>query len=139
MKEKRCPACGLVKPIDQFNWRDSAHTRIQSYCRDCSNGAWNRWYRDPGNKAKHLDQLARRRLRRTQRNVKLVNELKSKPCADCGETFPPHVMDFDHIGVKFTEVSSLVRTHSTERLLAEVSLCEVVCSNCHRERTQRRL
>jgi hypothetical protein len=36
-------------------------------------------------------------------------------------------------------VSSLVRTDSTERLLSEISRCEVVCSNCHRERTQRRL
>jgi hypothetical protein len=48
-------------------------------------------------------------------------------------------MDFDHIGPKTAEVSSMVRTLSTERLLAEVRKCEVVCANCHRVRTYLRL
>jgi hypothetical protein len=69
----------------------------------------------------------------------LVEELKSRPCADCGRTFPTYVMDFDHIGPKTAEVSSMVRTLSTERLLAEVRKCEVVCANCHRVRTYLRL
>jgi L-lysine 2,3-aminomutase len=48
-------------------------------------------------------------------------------------------MDFDHTGVKTGEVSSFVFTYSTDRLLAEVKLCDVVCANCHRKRTYRRL
>jgi hypothetical protein len=48
-------------------------------------------------------------------------------------------MDFDHTGEKTGEVSSFVFTYSTDRLLAEVKLCDVVCANCHRERTYRRL
>jgi L-lysine 2,3-aminomutase len=48
-------------------------------------------------------------------------------------------MDFDHTGEKTGEVSSFVFTYSTERLLAEVKRCDVVCANCHRVRTYQRL
>jgi hypothetical protein len=101
--------------------------------------AWRKWYRDPENRARHLVLVARRRKRRNLRNKRIVSELKSQPCADCGNRFPPYVMDFDHIAYKATEVSSLVYTHSSERLLAETRECDVVCANCHRVRTQRRL
>ena len=135
---KKCPACGLTKPAGDFNWRNAARTRLQSYCRSCSNGVWRAWYEEPENKKRHLAGLMRRRLRRTERNLKLVTDLKSNPCADCGKVFPTYVMDFDHVGIKTSEVSALVRSHSTERLLAEIQQCEVVCANCHRERTHRR-
>ena len=80
-----------------------------------------------------------RRKRRNRKNKELVRKLKSQPCADCGREFPWYVMDFDHTGEKTGEVSSFVFTYSTDRLLAEVKLCDVVCANCHRERTYRRL
>jgi hypothetical protein len=62
---------------------------------------------------------------------------KQKPCADCGGTFHPVAMDFDHVrGEKLNEVSTLLRTGSSlETLKAEIAKCDVVCSNCHRVRT----
>jgi hypothetical protein len=137
--EKFCPHCGLSKHLSQFSWRDSAHTRTQSYCKDCANRAWRKWYRNQQNRLHHLELVAIRRRRRNERNLRLVRELKSRPCADCGQAFPSYVMDFDHIGPKSAEISSMVRTLSTERLLAEVGNCEVVCANCHRVRTYMRL
>lgn len=67
----------------------------------------------------------------------IVDEEKAKPCADCGATFPPICMDFDHAGsAKDCAVADMVRrTVSVEKLLAEIAKCEVVCSNCHRLRT----
>lgn len=52
-------------------------------------------------------------------------------------------MDLDHVrGVKEFKVSEAVH-HAygirMERLMAEIAKCEVVCANCHRVRTQRRL
>ena len=134
-REKFCPKCGKSKPIGMFDWRDSARTRSQSYCRDCAKRAWRRWYSDERNRRRHLQQLARRRRRRIDRNRKIVADLKSKPCADCGLSFPPYVMDFDHIGPKTGEIPVLVRSSSTDRLLKETAKCEVVCSNCHRIRS----
>jgi len=48
-------------------------------------------------------------------------------------------MDFDHIGEKRVEVSRLIYVSGTAALLSEIEKCEVVCANCHRIRTIRRL
>jgi len=48
-------------------------------------------------------------------------------------------MDFDHIGPKRSEISRLVHHSGTDALRAEIAECEVVCANCHRIRTVRRL
>jgi hypothetical protein len=48
-------------------------------------------------------------------------------------------MDFDHVGEKTGEVSAFIYEVSTQRLMREMANCEVVCANCHRERTQVRL
>lgn len=68
-------------------------------------------------------------------------ELKSKPCTDCGETFPVCCMDFDHVkpGTKVYNVGSMFAHHySREKIQAELDNCELVCSNCHRIRTRDR-
>lgn len=77
------------------------------------------------------------RVRRARLQV-FLNGLKAKPCADCGGSFPPECMDFDHVrGDKRKGVGALV--HVSERvLLMEIAKCELVCANCHRIRTGRR-
>ena len=45
-------------------------------------------------------------------------------------------MDFDHgQSEKIDDVARLVMGGSETKLLAEIAKCEVVCANCHRERT----
>ena len=141
-KRRRCPKCQQNKALEEFGWRDKAHQKVQSYCRDCTRQAWVRWYSDERNRQHHLGLVATRRRRRLQRHQALVRELKSVPCADCGQTFPFYVMDFDHSGSdveKEGEVSSFVYHSGTSRLMAEVAKCQVVCANCHRIRTYKRL
>jgi len=67
-----------------------------------------------------------------------VNEQKSKPCMDCGGTFPPVCMDFDHRdpALKVREISMF--TGGWEALKAEIAKCDLVCANCHRIRTSER-
>ena len=67
----------------------------------------------------------------------LLLEAKSKPCMDCGRTYPHYVMDFDHVrGTKDMNVSAGARNGwSPERLQTEIGKCELVCANCHRIRT----
>lgn len=72
--------------------------------------------------------------------AQLVKELKGRPCADCGQSFPPYVMDFDHRGEKECDVSRVVRLGwGLARINAEVAKCDVVCANCHRQRTWERM
>jgi len=77
---------------------------------------------------------------KTKREI--ADELKSAPCADCGNKFPPVCMDFDHIperGAKlFNIANGIPQSISMERFMTEIAKCEVVCSNCHRIRTKER-
>lgn len=59
--------------------------------------------------------------------------LKSRPCSDCGRTFPPEVMDFDH--VRGEKVAGLARVRNPEQALDEAQKCDLVCACCHRVRT----
>lgn len=83
---------------------------------------------------------ARKTRERVQRNRDYINAIKSAPCTDCGQTYPPYVMDLDHVRPgKQWNVSELVaRGKGLALLVAEASLCEVVCANCHRVRTHQR-
>jgi len=63
-----------------------------------------------------------------------VDQLKAEPCVDCGRTFPPAAMDFDHVrGVKVANISQMLRSPRAE-LDAEIAKCELVCATCHRLR-----
>jgi len=71
----------------------------------------------------------------------LIHDLKSNPCADCGEVFPPYAMDFDHLGEvpKEGTVAKMVSWGLPEKkILDEVDKCESICVNCHRIRTSTR-
>lgn len=68
-----------------------------------------------------------------------LKEVKSVPCADCGVSYPDYVMDFDHLRDKTANISTWKqRGWNLARVKEEVEKCEVVCSNCHRERTFQR-
>ena len=90
---------------------------------------------------RETERLARQRYgqpvnkKQRDRNRSLVLELKSVPCMDCKQSFPPICMDFDHRGdeEKLFNISQAT-TASVEILLAEIAKCDVVCSNCHRVR-----
>lgn len=78
-----------------------------------------------------------KKLREKLRGI--VIAAKSVPCADCGVRYPPYVMQFDHIGEeKNFNVASGVAYASISRIEHEISLCEVVCANCHAERSHAR-
>lgn len=64
-----------------------------------------------------------------------VDALKAKPCIDCGGTFPPECMQFDHVrGVKVKDVSRMA-SQSLAVIMAEIAKCDLVCANCHAIRT----
>ena len=68
---------------------------------------------------------------------KYLRTLKeNSPCVDCKIQYPYYVMDFDHVrGKKHKNVMELVPTLSKKIIDEEIAKCEIVCSNCHRERT----
>ena len=103
-------------------------------CKLCVNGRVKELYRkDPSYRAKILARNATRHKTLKQ----LVDSKKDAPCIDCGNKFPTVCMDFDHLGDKYECIGTMLsRNAPIERLLAEIAKCEVVCSNCHRIRTE---
>lgn len=68
----------------------------------------------------------------------IVDAFKSAPCMDCGKTYPPCVMDFDHVrGNKIGNIATMIR-QSIDVVIEEIEKCDIVCSNCHRIRTHER-
>jgi hypothetical protein len=72
------------------------------------------------------------------RNKAFIDDVKgTNPCTDCGVAYPSYVMQFDHIvDGKRGNVADMARSgFSLENLQAEIDKCELVCANCHAERT----
>jgi hypothetical protein len=69
----------------------------------------------------------------------LLDQLRDRPCMDCGGKFPGVVMEFDHrdSSTKVGEISTLIY-YKLEVLMAEIEKCDHVCANCHRIRTWKR-
>lgn len=88
------------------------------------------------NKEKYIQQAIARK-RALMEEVRLI---KSVPCMDCGIQYNPWIMQFDHREgtIKTANVSQLVNNVSRVKLMAEITKCDIVCSNCHAERTYRR-
>lgn len=76
-----------------------------------------------------------------QKKRSVVIRIKEEtPCADCGNYYPYYVMDFDHLEgeEKSFNISAASYRKSLDVILGEIEKCDVVCSNCHRTRTQER-
>jgi len=81
----------------------------------------------------------RRKKERLDGRAKIIRKAKSVPCADCRTEYPYYVMDFDHRAgtVKLFNLSQWRRV-GVGNIVDEIDKCDVVCANCHRERTARR-
>ena len=91
--------------------------------------------------AKNREKYAEARKRFRAKRMAALNEIKAQrgPCVDCGGTFHPYAMDFDHVGDdKVKDVSDLIQCASWQAVLDEIAKCELVCANCHRVRTYNR-
>jgi hypothetical protein len=81
-------------------------------------------------------QVHERRARIHAQTKPHVDAAKSRPCQDCGDTFPLVAMDFDHLRDKVASVSAMVSAcRPLDAILEEIGKCEVVCACCHRTRT----
>jgi hypothetical protein len=111
--------------------RDRSHSRLPEYVISCPK------HRPIGRvkgctPCTHYYSLAKLRTSR----LALVRDHKSRPCADCKQSFDPWKMDLDHLSDKSDNVSNLVGSQaSLSRILAELEKCEVVCCWCHVLRT----
>lgn len=77
-------------------------------------------------------------IKRKARYRRFINSVKDVPCQDCGVKYPYYVMQFDHVTDDKCHDISKMCNHSLDTVRAEIDKCEVVCANCHAERTFQR-
>ena len=133
---KVCRDCRLVKPLDQFHYRNKAADSRHSLCGECFTAYRRAHYRH--NKADYIQRNgALQQIRRLEWQRRLWAHLLANPCVDCGER-DPIVLEFDHVdraAKEFTMGFLATRGYAWATVLAELAKCEVRCANCHRRRT----
>lgn len=120
LESRECLCCGAVKPASEFYKRKTTKGGLYYYCKAC-----------------HTEQGTSRRWATRD----FINSLKSgKPCTDCGGSFPPHCMDYDHRDGSQNKIKDVaaMKTFSRDNVIREIEKCDLVCANCHRERTYQR-
>src|SRR4029077_18283035 len=65
-----------------------------------------------------------------------LDALKTGPCLDCGQLYPPYVMDWHHRdpSTKVAKVAPMLAYYKWPVIMAEIAKCDLLCSNCHRIR-----
>ena len=140
---KICSACGLEKDLADYYQRKLGPRGGEYYnhCKNCLRIRGRRYYDENRGRQAGLANKRRREYRESRKEF--VTQLKDKPCVDCGQKYPPYVMDFDHrMGeTKRGSIANLVNQNflTYSEILAEVTKCDLVCANCHRIRTFTRL
>lgn len=137
---RKCSVCGVVQPVTAFAFKNKARGMRHARCRLCQKDYAQQHYKQ--NAESYRDRACVTTPQYIDRNQTYIRSLKEQhPCTDCGVRFPHYVMDFDHThGTKVANVSVLARRGaSLERISAEIDKCELVCANCHRARTWKRL
>lgn len=130
---KKCNRCGEEKPLDLFSIRKTAKDGKQSYCKQCAVDArMIKYYKNYAEERQY-------RKNYSKENSKKLKEYKeSLPCTDCGVYYPSYVTDFDHISDNKSANIGNMMSRGWPRILKEIEKCELVCANCHRERTHQR-
>jgi len=134
---RQCSKCRVYKDDEEFPFKFQLLGRRHSECKDCRNKYQADYYQRT--KDQRLEYKAQRQSDKREEARHLVYEyLQNSSCMDCGE-FDPLVLTFDHVrGKKKMNISQMVNQgYSVEAILAEISLCEVVCSNCHMRREKK--
>lgn len=136
---KRCSRCKSTKAASFFGKNKSRPDGLQKVCTECQREYTRNHYEQ--NKPVYKAKASKLNDERRVQHRALIDKLRSAPCMDCKQTFPPCAMDFDHVrGEKTNNISTIASTaFSTKRLLDELKKCEVVCACCHRIRTHNRL
>ncbi len=126
---KYCPACDENLSDSLFNYKNKAKGTLASYCKVHQSEYTKKHYQSNPNEYKQRARDA------TSRKQQFIREAKDKYCKDCNIKYPYYVMQFDHKFDKKFNVSRMANRCSWKQIIEEISKCDIVCGNCHAERT----
>lgn len=129
---KTCYKCKEELELVEFAINKSKPDGLNSQCRKCQKIL----------RKIHYEKHKKKTISQVKDYKKSVQEyiikVKDAPCKDCDKKYPYYVMDFDHLGDKDFSLS-MYHTKGLNLVKKEIAKCELVCANCHRQRTYNRL
>jgi hypothetical protein len=134
METKRCARCEQDLPLECFHKKRGKE--LQAWCKECLRAYKADHYQANKENFQAKARVYRKKIQEQMRDW-LFLSVKNVPCMDCGRRFNYWVMDLDHRdpSTKKAELSKFIRNCDWPGLRAEVKKCDVVCANCHRDRT----
>lgn len=157
LPKQKCTKCKKIKSIGCF-CKTNSKSGLNCICKSCFK-IYKKDYEEGGKEYyyKNRTQIIEKRRKFREGNKEYSNalsnahkrnnkaisrkfllEIKSNPCFDCNKTYPPYAMDFDHRdgSLKSKNVGRLIQEgYSLKTIKKEIEKCDLVCTNCHRERT----
>lgn len=133
--EKQCDTCKIIKDIEHFYKKKSNKDGRQKRCISCSSVYGKKWYKN--NKKLHKKNVQiRRKSRRKELRVKLIEYLSDQQCVDC-KMSDIRCFQFDHVnGKKEHNIANMVgEGYGWNAILLEISKCVIRCANCHQIKT----
>lgn len=131
---KTCGKCKKEKPLieyckNRYNKKDG----LSRVCRMCSREYIRQHY------LAHKEYYIKKAFRDREKIKDYIRQQKNGPCVDCGMQYPYYVMDFDHKEGKKEFCLHVGWRYSLPKIKAEIKKCDLLCANCHRIRTQKRI
>lgn len=124
---KSCRTCKIEKEDSNFWKASKKKDGLQYNCKDCD--------KNFNKKSKGRREWIYNRRAEMISHLRKIKE--STPCADCNKYYKGHIMQFDHIsGEKKYNLSKAGTDFSSWQTMEdEIAKCEIVCANCHADRT----
>lgn len=112
--EKICTKCKILKPIDEYYFKNKTHTCRQAECKTCFNTRITKQFKDLKSEC--------------------VN-YKGGCCERCGYNRYQGALEFHHQDPKEKDfaISNATSRKLTDKIKKELDKCILVCANCHRE------
>lgn len=129
---KQCNKCKQIKQLSEFGFKSKIKEKYHSFCKECHNSYSKEHYID--NKESYIQKARKNNNKLYLEHRELIEKIKSIGCKYCNEK-DSCCLDFHHISDnKEHNVSRMIREgYSKNKVLEEISKCEVVCANCHRK------
>ena len=124
----KCTKCQELKPKTAFHLKTAKKRGRQFVCKHCRQAYSRDWY------AKNRERLRQEAVNRKNTKKQWLADLKTHlKCVQCNFSHPAALV-FHHRNPakKRGNISEIVFAWKTERILAEIAKCDVLCANCHR-------
>lgn len=127
---KTCTECQKIKELSDFPVRLDRPISVYSKCKTCVSIYQKKYRKRIGRKY-----FSRYEKKYREEKKKFIRSHKNRPCTDCNIKYPYYTMELDHISGKKDPTFASMDSWGWDRIYKELEKVEVVCANCHRERT----